>query len=160
MSGTNPTYMLDTTEFNRLLDGQMTIASVAGLSFLVTPVQEAQLAATKCAKRRAALLAVHRMVAPSVLPASSFMLDVSGAGFDQAFWNDGNGTAEKMFQRLQRLDKKSKKKAAAASGQWADVAIAETAIKNGAILVSHDLNLRKIVSEFGGRTIDRFSAGL
>src|SRR6266480_1188606 len=38
--------------------------------------------------------------------------------------------------------------------QERDILIAETAVKNGATLVSDDRNLRKVVSEFGGRGID------
>jgi rRNA-processing protein FCF1 len=36
-----------------------------------------------------------------------------------------------------------------------DNSIAETAIKNEAILVSDDINLQQVVSEFGGSVVDR-----
>ncbi len=54
-----------------------------------------------------------------------------------------------MLSRLRELDAKNKNPL----NQVRDVLIAETAIKNKAILVSHDDNLRKIVFEFGGRAI-------
>jgi predicted nucleic acid-binding protein len=38
-------------------------------------------------------------------------------------------------------------------GQVRDILIAETAIKNAAVLVTADSNLRQVVSEFGGHAL-------
>ena len=145
----NQAFMLDTTFFNRVLDGQILPESYLGLSLLVTGVQADELRATPNTIRRADLLAVYKETSPTSLLASSFSFGIEGAGFGQAYWNDGSGNFEKMLARLQQLDPKNKKR----PGQLRDILIAETAIKNGATLVSGDSNLRQVVSEFGGHAI-------
>src|SRR5258708_30951203 len=149
MNATDQAYMLDTTEFNHLLDGKISVASFACRRLLVTGIQEDELRATKDWKRREALLAVYRKVDPAVELASSFAFDIEGAGWDQAYWNDGSGNFEKMLRRLRELDPNSKDP----RNQLRDVLVAETVIKNDAILVIHDGNLRQVVSEFGCRSI-------
>ena len=151
MNAADQDYMLDTTEFNHLLDGKISAASLSSRRLLVTGIQEGELCATRDCMRREALLAVYKKVDPIKKPASSFAFDIEGAGWGQAYWNDGSGNVERMLQRLQELDPKSK----GALNQWRDILIAETAIKNDAILVSHDGNLRQVVLEFGGRSIDQ-----
>ncbi len=146
----NETYMLDTNIFNAVLDGKVLPASFVGRRLLVTDVQADELRATGKPERRAALLAVYEEIHPTSLPASSFAFGIEGAGFDQAYWNDGSGNFEKMLALLQQLDPKNKK----GPNQVRDILIAETAIKNQATLVSRDSNLRRVVSEFGGSTID------
>jgi len=143
-------YMLDTNVFNGVLDGKALPASFANERLLVTGIQAAELRATGKPERRAALLAVYEEIRPTSLPASSFAFDIEGAGFDQAYWNDGSGNFEKMLARLRQLDPKNK----SAPNQVRDILIAETAIKHGATLVSGDSNLRQVVSEFGGNAID------
>jgi hypothetical protein len=83
-------------------------------------------------------------------------LDVEGAGLDQACWNDGSGNFDKMLNRLCELDDKNKRKRNRDKeelkvNQLRDISIAETTIKNEAILVSDDINLQQVLSEFGGR---------
>jgi predicted nucleic acid-binding protein len=142
------TYMLDTNVFNAVLDGKIPLASLESRRLLVIGVQAAELRATKTSERRAALLAVFEEIRPSTLPASSFAFDIEGAGFDQSNWNDGSGRFDRMLARLQQLDPKKEE-----HNQVRDILIAETALKNGATLVSGDSNLRQVVSEFGGRAI-------
>jgi predicted nucleic acid-binding protein len=150
------TFMLDTTEFNHLLDdGEIRSASFVGRRLLVTGVQEAELRATTNHKRRADLLAVLEQVNPTVEAASSLAWNIEGAGWGQARWNDGSGKFEKMLNRLRELDRKKHKKP---YNQTRDILIAETAIKNGATLVSSDCNLRQVVSEFRGHAIDHLPA--
>ncbi len=141
--------MLDTVEFNHLLDGKISVTSLESRRVAVTGIQKAELGATKNWERRVSLFTVFNSVDPEILPTSSFALDIEGAGLDQAYLNDGSGNIEKMLSRLRELDAKNKNPL----NQVRDVLIAETAIKNKAILVSHDDNLRKIVFEFGGRAI-------
>ena len=89
-------YMLDTNVFNDALDKKISAAAFAGCHLLVTGIQAAELRATKKdAKRQAGLLVAFEELKPTVLPASSFALDVEGAGLDQAEWNDGSGNFEK-----------------------------------------------------------------
>jgi predicted nucleic acid-binding protein len=125
-------------------------ASFTGLGLLITGVQAAELRATKDAAARAELLAVFQEVDPQLTLTSSMAFDVEGAGWDEARFNDGSGRYEKMLERLRALDPKKKRPL----GQVRDILIAETAIKNGATLVTNDRNLRQVTSEFGGRAID------
>jgi hypothetical protein len=87
---------------------------------------------------------------PRCCPRLGFAFDIEGAGFDQAYWNDGSGNFEKMLARLRQLDHKNK----SMPNQVRDILIAETAIKNGATLVSGNSNLRQVVTEFGGNAIE------
>ena len=143
-------YMLDTNVFDRVLGGKIPLSSFGGSRVLVTGIQRDELSKTPDLAKRTALLATLEAVNPEVVPASSFAFDIEGAGFDQSLWNDGSGNFEKMRARLQQLDSKAKKPL----NQERDILIAETAIKNGATLVSDDHNLRRVVSEFGGSAID------
>ena len=145
--------MVDTNVFNHALDGKIPTNAFAGRRLLVTGIQAAELGATqKPPGRREALLAALAQVMPAQAPASSFTFDVDGAGWDQAYWNDGSGNFEKMLERIRQLDRAGKKKPKPLN-QVRDILIAETAIKNHAILVSGDSNLRRVVSEFGGRAL-------
>jgi predicted nucleic acid-binding protein len=153
MTSAHETYMLDTSFFNDVLAGKISSSSFEGRRLLVTGVQTSELRATKNAERRAALLAKFEEIGPISTPASSLCFDIEGAGFDQASWNDGSGNFDKMLTRLQELDSKKKEKL----NQMRDILIAETAIKNGATLVSGDSNLRQVVSEFGGCAVDTHS---
>jgi hypothetical protein len=141
--------MLDTHVFDRVLDGRITASSLKGRRVLVTGIQRDELSKAKD-PRRADLLAVFRKINPEISLASSFAFDIEGAGFGQAHFNDGNGNFERMRQRLQQLDPRNKKRL----NQERDILIAETAIKNGAVLVSDDRNLRRVVTEFGGSAIE------
>ena len=144
------TYMLDTNIFNSILDGKAPSTALMDHRLLVTGIQADELRATSSPERRAALLNVYKEIRPMSLPSSSFAFDIEGAGFGQAYWNDGSGNFEKMLSRLRQLDGKITN----AANQVRDILIAETAMKNGAILVSGDSNLRRVVSEFGGNPID------
>jgi hypothetical protein len=91
------TYMLDTNVFNAVLDGRVFLASSVGRILLVTGIQRDELGATAKPGRRAALLAVYKEIRPTSLPASSFAFDIEGAGFDQAYWNDGAETLRRCL---------------------------------------------------------------
>src|ERR1700730_18752589 len=150
MNASAQAYMLDTNVFNRVLDGEISISSFGGHRLLVTGIQRDELSKTKDNVRRTALLATFEAISPEVRLASSFAFGIEGAGFDQAYWNDGSGNFEKMRKRLQELNPKNKNPL----NQERDILIAETAIKNSATLVSDDRNLRQVVSEFGGCAIE------
>lgn len=141
-------YMLDTTVFNAVLEGKMSLASFLGSQLLVIGVQADELRATKNPKKRAELLAIYEEINAVTVPASSFAFGIEGAGFDQAYWNDGSGRFQEMLARLQELDGKKDVR-----NQLRDILIAETAIKNGATLVTGDDNLRRVVLEFGGSAV-------
>ena len=144
--------MLDTNVFSRILDGVLLPPARSGRRFLVTGVQADECRAAPSPDRRAGLLQTIEEVAPELCLASSFCLDVEGAGFEQAEWNDGTGRFDAMLSRLKVLDKKQRTEAQHLN-QIRDIVIAETAIKLGATLVSDDVKLRQVVEEFGGSSV-------
>jgi predicted nucleic acid-binding protein len=141
-------FMLDTNIFNAVLDGRVSIASIAHHRLLTTGVQAGELRATKDPSRRAGLLGISKQVNVSSLPTSTFAFDIDGAGAGEAHWNDGSGRFEKMLARLNEFERKKDE-----LNPQRDILIAETALKNGAILVSDDRRLRKVFAEFGGNAL-------
>jgi hypothetical protein len=159
MTLSDPPFMLDTNVFNDVLDGKVSLVPFGGGRVLVIGVQRDELSRTSDPERRSALLKTFEMVNPEVELASSFAFGIEGAGWDQAYWNDGSGKFEKMRARLRELDKPKKRRSmnkaeAVFLNQERDILIAETVIKVGAVLVSGDTNLRQVVEEFGGRAMD------
>lgn len=149
MTAEHKTYMLDTNVFNDVLDGKIPLTSLRGRWLFVIGVQVHELRATRDDSRRADLLAVFDEIRPGSTLASSFCFGIEGAGFDEANWNDGSGKFDKMLALLQHFDNHKRKKKNRLN-QVRDILIAESAIKNGATLISNDSNLRKVVFEFGG----------
>lgn len=152
--------MLDTNVFNDVLRETIPLSAFAGKRVLVIAVQKDELRRTYNPVKQAALIAIFEEVNPSTILGSTLAFDVEGAGLDQACWNDESGNFERMLSRLRELDAGNKRKRRFTReelelNQLRDVLIAETAIKNGAILVTSDKNLRTVVSEFGGQTADR-----
>lgn len=143
----SPAFMLDTNVFSRLCDGVLLLPAKTGRRLLVTGVQADECRATRDPVRRAGLLQAIEEVAPELRAAASFCFGVEGAGFSQASWNDGTGRFEAMLARLKILNPKPPKKD---TNQIRDIVIAETALKLGATLVSDDVALRVVMTEFGG----------
>ncbi|TXM97282.1 hypothetical protein FV242_31930 [Methylobacterium sp. WL64] len=143
----SPAFMLDTNVFSRVLDGVLPVPNKAGRRFLVLGVQADECQATRAPARRAGLLRVMEEVAPGLCAATSFCIGIEGAGLGQAHWNDGTGRFNVMLARLKALDPKPPRKDA---NQIRDIVIAETALKLGATLVSDDVALRAVMTEFGG----------
>jgi predicted nucleic acid-binding protein len=154
MNDADAPYMLDTNVFNDVLDGKISPMALTGHRLLVIGVQLAELNATRNSARRADLRAVFEEISPSNERAASFAWGIEGAGWDEAYWNDGSGNFQRIFARLAELDFQ-KKKDRGDLNKMRDILIAETAIKNHAVLVTRDCNLRRVVSEFGGRAIER-----
>jgi predicted nucleic acid-binding protein len=156
MNDADPPYMLDTNVFNDALDGKISPTALTGHRLLVIGVQAAELNATRNSERRANLQAVFEEISPSNERAASFALDIEGAGLNEADWNDRSGNFQWMFARLDELDSQKKKNRNRGDlNKMRDILIAETAIKNHAVLVTRDCNLRQVVYEFGGRAIER-----
>jgi rRNA-processing protein FCF1 len=145
-------FMLDTNVFNAVIDNKISLTAFKGRRLLVIGVQMAE-AATKNAARRDALLAIAEEIKPTSVLASSFAFGIEGAGFDQACWNDGSGAFQKCLIGSGCSIKKKKKKGVDDLNPDRDILIAEAAIKNKAILVSNDNNLRQVVLEFMGTAI-------
>jgi len=143
-------YMLDTTEFNAVAKGHVPISAFAGRRLFATHVQLDELDKTPCEQLRAELRASFQEVAAERLPTESAVFDVSR--WDQAKWPANDSVFDKMFASLEARDKTSEKRHL---NRLCDILIAETAIRNGLILVSGDANLRAVTIEFGGCAIER-----
>ena len=101
-------YMLDTNIFNGILDGKISVESFEGHHLNVIGVQAGELRATKNEERNSNLLTIFHEIDSTLLFASSFALDIEGAGLDQAYFNDNSGTFEKMLAKLKELDSNKK----------------------------------------------------
>lgn len=136
-------FMLDTTVFNHVLDGQIDAASLAGLGRLVaTHVQRDQIENTGIPERRARLLATFVAIGPDDSPTESFVIGISR--LDRAKLSDGN-----LYEEIRaRLDAIKRHR-----GNPQDALIAETAIKNGLALVTDDCALECVTREFGGSAL-------
>jgi hypothetical protein len=143
-------YMLDTTEFNAVVKGELPLSAISGQRLFATHVQLAEIDKTPCELTRAQLRAVFEEIPAENLPTESAVWDVTS--WDQAKWPAGDGLFEAMLARLKALDKKGGKRH---RSQTCDILIAETAIRNGLTLVSGDRNLGTITSEFEGRAFNR-----
>ena len=138
-------YILDTNIFNRILDaGIESFALGNGVEVYITHVQKNELAATKTPERRSRLLEVLHTIDPAQIPTESAIWDVSE--WDNAKWPKDDGLFDTILDTLDsRNDRKCNNKQ--------DVLIAETAIRNGLILVTEDRKLAQIVSELGGKSV-------
>ncbi|PWB81404.1 MAG: hypothetical protein C3F08_02000 [Candidatus Methylomirabilota bacterium] len=137
-----PGYMFDTNIFNRILDGAVEIGRFRGEAhFYATHVQLDELKATSNVQRRQQLLAVFEEVAGNnQISTESFVLNVSCL-------NEAKLGNEKddLFSRIKtELDKKNGSK----PNNIQDVLIAETALKNGFTLVTHDSDLFFVATKF------------
>ena len=166
-----PRFMLDTNVFNRIMkDPAFDLTAVAVLCgldgpdvglWLATGIQLGELRETPDGEIRAKLLATFRDVTQFVLLAATFALDVEGAGFDQASWNDGSGLVEKMQARLDEVEparKKRDRQKRLKPGEpdlnpVRDILIAETTLKAGATLVTGDKHLHQVAVEFGLKAV-------
>jgi molybdopterin-biosynthesis enzyme MoeA-like protein len=137
-------YMLDTTVFNALCDGTLSSECLIERRLIATGIQESELANTTDRARRNALRITFEQAQTEWVPAAQFVFGMAGAGWGQGSWGLDDQTHRAMLARLKELEGAKR-----GSNQVADVLIAETAMKHGAILVSGDYNLRVVASEFG-----------
>lgn|ERR1700734_1511154 len=137
-------YMLDTSVFNALCDGSLSMDCLVERRLITTGIQEAELASTTDEARRDALRIAFEQAQTEWVPAAQFVFDMAGAGWGQGSWGLNDHTHRAMLARLKELEGERR-----GSNQIADVLIAETAMKRGAILVSGDQNLCRMASEFG-----------
>lgn len=163
-----PRYMLDTNVFNHVIDGKVDVERLAGMDLVVTHVQRDELQKTKDESRRGKLLAVFQELTPDqtvtasavagvsvaggasasggkVVPTESMVWDVSN--WKQAKWGAEDGLFEAMRNELDALNKRKKNNAH-------DILIAETAVRNGWVLVTSDSDLFAVVTKYGGACIN------
>jgi len=164
-------YMLDTNIFNSLLDGSLPIEDLVGkATFFATHIQADELSNTSDDKRRESLLQLFADIKGTALPTESFVLDVSrldqaNLGGDRMIptesarlgisqWGRAKWTApDNLFDSIRSMLNKLNR---AKPNNIMDALIAETAIKNGLTLVTHDSDLFHATTHFGGACINVF----
>jgi hypothetical protein len=151
MSISSPRYLLDTNVFNVVFKNLLAVEEFRGVPLLVTHVQADELRATRCLATATGLLAVFEQIGPEETPTRSAVWDISK--WDKASWPDEDEVFDRMLVRLKALDTASGKKPRDPANQLRDILIAETAVKSGLTLVSDDVNLRCVTTEFGGNAI-------
>ena len=158
--------MLDTNVFNHLLDGRIDGHLLAGAKLYVTHIQHDEINRTSDPARRGALLEMVASVMGKCVVTSSCVADVSAADYagasadvptesavwgvskwGQAKWGSGEDLLSPMRAELDALNKSKK-------NNIQDVLIAETALKQGFVLVTSDRNLAEVMRKFGGEVID------
>jgi len=129
--------MFDTNVFDDLIDGRLNIAVLPkGTKIYATHIQMDEIARCSDQERRTRLQEVLTDSVHSQLPTASFVIGVSR--LDQARLGDGN-----TFQNLR----------GSAARNTHDALIAETAIKEGLVLVTNDKDLRERARKAGGESI-------
>jgi len=158
--------MFDTVVFNRILDGVLPAAALAGSVVAhATHVQRDEIAATKEPVRRTDLTRVFTGTVHLSVPTDAFVLDVSrldearlGGGrmvptvsavwdvsrLDEASWAAEDGLYSTLKEGLDELNRRKR-------NNIQDALIAETAIKNRLVLVTDDSDLAEVASRYGGR---------
>ena len=144
-------YLLDTNVFNAALDDEISLEEFRGLNLFMTHVQADELRNNKNSERAKKLLTVLQEIGPNPIQTRSAVYGVSRYG--EARFSDEDGILEKMLARLNELDDEQRKKSRGWANQPRDVLIAETAVKDGLMLVTDDANLRRVTTEFGGSAI-------
>ena len=159
------TYMFDTNVFNYILDGKVDVVQLIGKArFFATHVQLDEIKNTRNLERREQLLKVFEDVMDTKVATESLVLGVSRLGeaklsgepivptesavwdiskWNQAKWSSEDGYYEPLKRRLDQLN-------GSKFNNIHDALIAETSIKNGFTLVTHDNDLFKVVTQFGG----------
>jgi len=136
-----PSYMFDTNIFNSILDGVVEITNFREKAhFYATHVLLDELRDTSNTQRRQELIAVFEEVAGNKVPTESFVLGVSR--LDEAKLGDEeNDLYSKIKAELDKLNKND-------PNNIQDALIAETAIKNGFTLVTHDSKLFSVATKY------------
>jgi hypothetical protein len=80
-------------------------------------------------------------IGPQKLPTESSVWDISE--WDEAKWSADDGVFERLFSEITELDRQTGK-ATTKINRQRDAVIAETALKNGLILISNDRNLTAV----------------
>ena len=168
-----PRFMLDTNVFNHVLDGKVDMAALKGKQLVATHVQRDELAQTKDEGRRTALLDVFSELTPDQAFTSSAVAGISVAGgaaaagsgvlptesavWDLSRWGQAKWTQEDdIFAGMRaELDGLNKRKGNNAH----DILIAETAIRNGWVLVTSDADLFGVVTKYGGACANAHALG-
>lgn len=163
-------YMFDTNIFNALLDGKVDLSNLIGKAkYYATHIQRDEINKTPDNIRRKQLKDLFTAVTSDPIPTESFVLDTSRLDYAKLGGENVIPTESAVFgiskfgkakytpndnlyiPILQELDNHKQKE-----NNKEDALIAETAIKNDLILVTHDRDLFNIVTRFGGACTNLF----
>lgn len=138
--------MFDTNIYNSILDGKVDIGPlVVQIECFVTHVQYDELQNTRNLERKAALLRTFKEINQQDVPTEAGVWDVSR--WDDCKWSDKNGLYDTIKRQLDKLNRGK-------GSNIQDALIAETAVKNGFILVTHDADLYSVVTRNNGRCLN------
>jgi hypothetical protein len=149
---TGAIFMLDTNVFNRVVEGKIDAALLKAHRLVATGVQHRELVQTRDDVKRAALLSLFEDAA-TVVANETFVWGVSAWGQDK-WGTNPDGMFAAMHNELELVSKRAQ-----GCANTHDVMIAETALRNGRVLVTHDSNLFKIVTKYGGACANGFLFG-
>ena len=90
-------YMLDTTEFNAVAKGVISLSTYAGFRVFATHVQLDELNNDPNDQRRAQLISTFEEIAPETLPTETALWDISK--WDEAKWSAEDGLFDRMLTR-------------------------------------------------------------
>ena len=160
--------MFDTNVFNRILDGVISVDALSGrVNAHATHVQRDEIAKTKNDTRRNALQTVFSSVTDRTVPTASLVLGVSRVGearlggghvvptssavwdvstFGQAKWTANDNLYSPIKADLDALN-------GGKGNNIQDALIAETAIKDGYILVTEDRDLAVVTKKYRGQCV-------
>jgi hypothetical protein len=160
--------MFDTNVFNRVLDGVVSLNALIGrVNGHATHVQRDEIGRTKDPARRQALEAVFASVTGTAVPTASFILDASRLNeasfggsrvvptssavwgvskWDEAKWTANDNLYVPMKAELDTLNGGKK-------NNVEDALIAETAVKDGYILVTDDRDLSAVTKKYRGECL-------
>ena len=136
-------YMLDTSLFNKLLDGVFPIDRLPrDASYCITHIQRDELNATPEKPRRFELIALLENMKPASVMTES---GVAGLSIVGEFRTSEAITYEAVLAEMNRLKPKKNHRS--------DALIAETALLSGHILISADRTLCTAMEHLGGKVI-------
>jgi len=145
-------YMLDTNVFNHFLDGKITLEQLSGHELFATHIQRDELEQTRSSERRSQLLSVFQSIEPKISSTATTVWGISKWGL--AKYGDDDGVYEALLKRIRELDEKFSKNKKFPENQSKDALIAETAIREGLILVTNDRSLTIASKENGCQVED------
>lgn len=143
-------YILDTNCFNDIIRQNLNFSIPPTVELICTSVQLTEIQQTPNPEIRRRLLGVFSGIAQTHHPATPFCLGVDGLGLDQAELSDDASLFEELLQKLQKIDEKKKRKWGINQlfqNQHRDIALALTAQKNNATLVTSDKGLHKVAND-------------
>jgi len=137
-------FMFDTNIFGHMLDNKILVENFPeNLNFFITHIQLYELKKTRDQNRRNMLLTIFNKIDQENIPTESTVLGVSKLGYSKL--SRKNNIYEKIKSYLdEKLLKQNNKQ---------DALIAETAIKNGLILVTDDSDLLEVTQKYNGEVI-------